>query len=84
VAGAVRVLAGEGSREGVFMGDMVLECWVQAVGVLVWKAMWDEDSELVGGVWIRAKKRSKIDVTDGRPLLLGAEFGTSAVPQLDC
>ena len=78
------VLAGEGGREGVLVGDVATEHWIEAVGILVWKAMWDEDSELVGGVWIRAKKRSKIDVTDGRPLLLGAEFGTSAVPQLDC
>ncbi len=84
VAGTVGVLAGEGGGEGMFVGDMALEHWVQAVRILVRKAMWDEDGELVGGVWVRVKKRSKIDVTDGRPLRFGAELGSPAVTQLDC
>ena len=56
VAGTVGVLAGEGGGEGMFVGDMALEHWVQAVRILVRKAMWDEDGELVGGVWVRAKE----------------------------
>ncbi len=56
MAGAVRVLAGEGGREGMFVSDMVVERWVQAVGVLVQKAMRDKGGELVCGVQVRAKE----------------------------
>ena len=79
VARAVRVLASESGREGMFVGDVAMECWVQAVGFLVWEAMWDEDGEFVCGVWVRAKEQSKIDVTDGSPLWFGVEFGMSVV-----
>ena len=44
------VLAGESGGEGMFVGDVVVECWVQAVGFLMWEATWDEDGELVGRV----------------------------------
>ena len=84
MAGAVGVAARKSGGEGVFMGDVAAERWVQAVGFLVWEAMWDEDGEFVCGVWVRAKERSKIDVMDRRPSLLRAEFGMSAVTQLDC
>src|SRR6266851_386094 len=57
---------------------------VQMVRILVRKAMQDEDGELVCGVQVRSKERSKIDVTDRGPLLFGVELGTSAVTQLDC
>jgi len=82
VAGAVVVLAGKGSREGVFVGDVAMEHWVQTVGILVQEAMRDKDGELVGGVRVRAKQASKIDVTDGGPLSFGVELGLSAVTQL--
>ncbi len=49
---AVGVLAGEGSGEGMLVGDMSPEHWVQAVGFLVWEAMWCKDSELVCGVQV--------------------------------
>ena len=82
MAGAVGVLAGEGGGESVLVGDVAAEHQVQAIGLLVREAMWDEDSELVGRVRVRAKQASKIDVTDGRPLRFGAELGSSAVTQL--
>ncbi len=63
----------------MFVGDVVVECWVELVGVLVQEVMWDEDGELVCGVWVRAKEQSKIDVTDGSPLWFGVEFGMSVV-----
>ncbi len=56
VAGAVRVLASEGGGEGVFVGDVAVEHWVESVGILVWETMWDKDGELVCGVWVRAKE----------------------------
>ncbi len=56
VAGTVGVLASKGGGEGMFVSDVAVEHWIQAVGVLVWEAVWDEDGELVGGVWVRAKK----------------------------
>ncbi len=52
MAGTVVVFAGEGSRKGVFVGDMAAERSVQAVGLLVWEAMRDEDVELVGRVGV--------------------------------
>jgi|SRR6266851_2353014 len=85
MAGAVGVPAGKGSREGMFVGDVVVERWIQAVGLLVREAMWDEDGELVGHVRVRVKQASKVNVRDGRPLRFGAELGSSAVTQLgDC
>jgi len=56
VAGTVGVLASKGGGEGMFVSDVAVEHWIQAVGVLVWEVMRDEDGELVGGVWVRAKK----------------------------
>ena len=50
MAGTVGVLAGEGGREGVLVGDMAAEHWVQAVGILVWEVMWRKDGKLVCGV----------------------------------
>ena len=52
----MRVLASEGGREGMFVGDVVVECWVESVGVLVREVMWDEDGELVCGVRVRVKE----------------------------
>ena len=67
------------------MGDVATECWVQAVGVLVQKAVRDEDGELVGRVWVRAKQFSKIEMRDGGPFGFGAELGSPVVTQLgDC
>ena len=82
VAGTVGVLAGEGGREGMFVGDVAMKRWVQAVGFLVQKVARDEDGKLVGGVRVRAKQQSKIKVRDGRPLAFGVELGSSAVTQL--
>ncbi len=48
----MRVLASEGGREGMFVSDMVMEHWIQVVGVLVWEVMRDEDGEFVGGVQV--------------------------------
>ena len=79
MAGAVGVLASEGGREGMFMGDVAAECRVQAVGLWVWEAMRDEGGELVSCVRVRAKQASKVNVRDGRPLSFGAELGSSAV-----
>ena len=56
MAGEVGVLAGKGGREGMFVGDVTAEHWVQAVGFLVRETVWDEDGELVGGVRVRAKQ----------------------------
>ncbi len=84
MAGAVGVSASEGSGEAVFVGDVAMERRVQAVSFLMQEAMWDEDGGLVCGVQVRAKERSKIDVTDGGPFLLRAELRTSSVPQLGC
>jgi len=50
VTGAVGVLASEGSGEGVLVGDMAMDCWVQVVRILVRESMRHEDSELVRGV----------------------------------
>ncbi len=50
MAGAVVVLAGEGSREGMFVGDVAAERWVQAVQILMQEVMQGEDGELVGRV----------------------------------
>jgi len=50
MAGAVGVLASEGGREGMFMSDVVVERWVQAVGVLVQEVVRREDGELVCSV----------------------------------
>ena len=47
MAGAVGVVAGESSREGVLVGDVAAEHWVQLVGVLVRETVWDEGGELV-------------------------------------
>ncbi len=44
------VSAGEGGREGVLVGDVVVEHRVQVVEVLVQEVMWHEDGELVHGV----------------------------------
>ncbi len=56
MAGAVRVFASKGGGEAVFVGDVAVECWVQAVGLLVWEAVQDKDGELVCGIRVRAKK----------------------------
>ncbi len=56
VAGAVRVPASVGGGEGMFVGDVAAECWVEPVGILVQEAMQDEDGELVRGVQVRAKE----------------------------
>ena len=82
MAGAVGVFAGEGGGEGMFVGNVVAEHRVQAVGFMVWEAMQNEDSELVGRVRVRAKQASKVDVRNGGPLSFGAELGLSAVTQL--
>jgi len=85
VAGAVFVLAGEGGREGVCVGDVTVERRVQAVRVLMWEAMRDEDGELVHHVWVRAKQFSKVEMRNGWPFAFRAELGSSAVTQLgDC
>src|SRR6266851_986910 len=85
MAGAVGVAARKSGGEGVFMGDVAAERWVQAVGFLVWEVMWDEDGELVGHVRVRVKQASKVEVMDGGPLGFGAELGSSVVTQLrDC
>jgi len=52
VAGAVGVATGEGGREGVLVGDVAAEHWVQVVGFVVWETVWDEDGELVGRVGV--------------------------------
>ena len=85
MAGAVRVFAGEGGREGVLVGDVTVERWIQAVGFLVREATWDEDGELVGRVRVRAKQASKIEVRNGGPLRFRVELGSSSITQLgDC
>ncbi len=82
MAGAVGVVAGESGGEGVLVGDVAAECWIQAVGFLVGEMVRDEDGELVGHVRVRAKQASKVDVMDGGPLGFGAELGSSVVTQL--
>ena len=85
VTGAVLVFAGEGGGEGVHVGDVTVKHRIQAVGLLVHEAVWDEDRELVRRVWVRAKQVNKIEVRDRGPLAFGAELGLSAVTQLgDC
>src|SRR5713101_4830516 len=85
MARAVFVLTGEGGGEGMCVGDMAMERRVQAVGVLVREAVWDEDGELVGRVWVRAKQFSKIEMRDGGPFWFRAELGSPTVTQLgDC
>ena len=82
---AVFVLAGEGSGEGVRVGDVAMERRVQAVGILVRETVRDEDGELVGRVWVRAKQFSKIEMRDGGPFRFRVELGSPVVTQLgDC
>jgi len=81
VAGAVGVFAGEGGRERVFVGDVAADCWIEAAGFLMREAMWDKDHELVSCVRWQAKQGSKVKVTNGWPLRLGAELGSSTVTQ---
>ncbi len=52
VGRTVGVLAGIGGGEGVLVGDVAPESWVQAVGFLVWEVMRGEDGELVHGVGV--------------------------------
>ena len=46
----MRVFAGKGGREGVFMGDVAAKHRVQAIGILVQEMVRDEGGELVGHV----------------------------------
>ena len=79
MARAVFVLIDEGGREGVCVGDVATERRVQAVGVLVREAVWDEDGELVGRIWVRAKQFSKIEMRDGGPFRFRVELGSPVV-----
>ena len=50
MARAVGVVTGESGGEGMLVGDMAVERWIQAVGVLVWETTQGEDGELMGHV----------------------------------
>jgi len=85
VSSAVQVLTGKGSGYGMGVGDVLGECWIQVIWVLVWEAVWLEDGELVCSVGVRVQEWCKIQMRDGGPFGFRAEAGSSAlVTQLDC
>ena len=72
-------MAGVAGGEGVSPSDVSSVSEVELVLFVLREMVWDEDSELVGGVRVRAQERSKIEVGDVGALAFGAEAGASAL-----